>query len=208
MTTALSHYAENKKPHIPIEGEKPERVTQVHGSPSKLESSARIRRITTGGVAAIAELNGVQFRNDVTCRFRTESGATMEAIEFTDKTKDRCFNFVSCGKTPGRDEKGRPKMEIRNRGGLTYEARISDWIIKYEGSDEFIALPDEIFFSLRPVPLIENRPEPPRKPIVTDSDKRRAIFDARQSHAAMNGKDEVAMALGELREALIREGVF
>jgi hypothetical protein len=52
----------------------------------------------------------------------------IEAEQFTDENKDRCFNFVTCTREADFDS-GRPVLRIQTlEGEMT--ARIGDWIVK------------------------------------------------------------------------------
>ena len=54
---------------------------------------------------------------------------TIEAEQFTEENKDRCFNFVRCNRVADRDGNGLPTLRIQTlEGEMT--ASLGDWIIK------------------------------------------------------------------------------
>ena len=65
----------------------------------------------------------------------------IEAMQFTDEMKDRCFNFVTCNHYPEFDESGNPIMIIETLEG-NHTARIGDWIIKGVAGEFYPCKPD------------------------------------------------------------------
>lgn len=53
----------------------------------------------------------------------------IEAMQFTDETKDQVFNWITCTRSASHDENGDPVLIILTlEGAMT--ARLGDWIIK------------------------------------------------------------------------------
>ncbi len=72
----------------------------------------------------------------------------IDAMQFTDESKDRCFAFVTCHKYASFDcdvdpKKDKPTLVIQTLEG-EMKARIGDWIINGV-SGEFYTCKDEIF---------------------------------------------------------------
>jgi len=67
----------------------------------------------------------------------------IEAVQFTEETKNQVFNFVSCNRYPVWDSNDNPALCIQTlEGEMT--ANIGDWIIKgIKG--EFYPCKDDIF---------------------------------------------------------------
>lgn len=53
----------------------------------------------------------------------------IEAMQFTEESKDRCFNFVRCNHVAERDPDGNPILIIQTLEG-DMVAGVGDWIIK------------------------------------------------------------------------------
>jgi len=53
----------------------------------------------------------------------------IEAEQFTDENKDRCFNFVTCNRAADFADNGEPVLVIQTLEG-NMVARFGDWIIK------------------------------------------------------------------------------
>jgi hypothetical protein len=53
----------------------------------------------------------------------------VEAMRFTNETKDQLFNWISCTRSAGRNENGEPILLIWTLEGV-HTARLGDWIIK------------------------------------------------------------------------------
>lgn len=67
----------------------------------------------------------------------------IEAIQFTDETKDQVFNWISCSHYACWDVDGNPKIVIGTLEGKM-DALLGDWVIKgIKG--EFYPCKDEIF---------------------------------------------------------------
>lgn len=59
----------------------------------------------------------------------TKKPVTIEAVQFTEDTKNQAFNFITCNHYPHWDEAGRPVIRIETlEGEMT--ASFGDWIIK------------------------------------------------------------------------------
>jgi len=53
----------------------------------------------------------------------------IDAELFTEATKDRCYNFITCNRYADRDANGKPALRIQTlEGEMT--ANLGDWIIK------------------------------------------------------------------------------
>ena len=64
----------------------------------------------------------------------------IEAVQFTDKSKDRCLNDIA-GSYPGYDEGGNPTLIIQTLEG-DMVANIGDWIIKGVKGEFYPCKPD------------------------------------------------------------------
>jgi hypothetical protein len=65
----------------------------------------------------------------------------IEAMQFTDESKDRVFNFITCNKYPDRDNDNNPVLKIQTlEGDMT--AQINDWIIKGVNGEFYPCKPD------------------------------------------------------------------
>ena len=53
----------------------------------------------------------------------------IEAMEFTDKTKDQVFNWVSCNHYPHHDENGEPVLMLQTLSG-DVTIRFGDYVLK------------------------------------------------------------------------------
>ena len=53
----------------------------------------------------------------------------VEAIQFTNETKDQSLNFITCSAYPIWDDKGNPAIKIQTLEGWII-ASFGDWIIK------------------------------------------------------------------------------
>ena len=71
----------------------------------------------------------------------TKKPVTIEAIQFTDKTKDMCANFVTCNKSFDFDTQGSPCMGIQTLEGVV-TASIGDFIIKGVNGEFYPCKPD------------------------------------------------------------------
>lgn len=67
----------------------------------------------------------------------------IEAMQFTDVSKDACFNWVNCNRYPDKTPDGEPVMHIQTLEGVM-RARFGDWIIKGVNG-EFYPCKDDIF---------------------------------------------------------------
>lgn len=65
----------------------------------------------------------------------------VDAMQFTDETKDQVFNFVGCNKVAHFDEVGDPLLTIQTlEGDMT--ASLGDWIIKGVAGEFYPCKPD------------------------------------------------------------------
>lgn len=67
----------------------------------------------------------------------------IEAMQFTDESKDQCFNFVTCNKYAKTDTPGQPILIIQTLEG-EMAVKFGDWIIKGVAG-EFYPCKDDIF---------------------------------------------------------------
>lgn len=66
----------------------------------------------------------------------------IEAEQFTNKMKDRVFNWVNGNRYPEWDDSGNPVMKIEISKGKDLAANIDDWIIKGVNGKYCICEPD------------------------------------------------------------------
>ena len=67
----------------------------------------------------------------------------IDAVLFSEETKNQAFNFVTCNVSPDHDKDGKPIMKIQTlEGDMT--ASLGDWIIKGV-KGEFYPCKPEIF---------------------------------------------------------------
>lgn len=65
----------------------------------------------------------------------------IEAMQFNNETKDKCFNFVRCSCSADRDDNGHPILRIQTlEGVMTVSA--GDWIIKGVVGEFYPCKPD------------------------------------------------------------------
>jgi len=64
----------------------------------------------------------------------------IEAQQFTDETKDRVFNWITCNTAADFDD-GKPILKIQTLEGVM-TARIGDWIIKGVNGEFYPCKPD------------------------------------------------------------------
>ena len=65
----------------------------------------------------------------------------IEAMQFTDGTKDQCYNFVRCNCHADFDDSGAPILKIQTLEGIM-TARFGDWIIKGVNGEFYPCKPD------------------------------------------------------------------
>jgi len=65
----------------------------------------------------------------------------IDAVQFTDETKDQCLNFVRCNCYPEFDSHGNPTLKIETLEGEMI-ASIGDWIIKGVKGEFYPCKPD------------------------------------------------------------------
>ena len=65
----------------------------------------------------------------------------IEAMQFTEESKDQVFNFVTCNRYPDFDDTRSPTLKIETlEGEMT--AQINDWIIKVVNGEFYPCKPD------------------------------------------------------------------
>jgi hypothetical protein len=74
----------------------------------------------------------------------------IEAMQFTEGSKNQCFNFVTCNHYADFDENGKPIMIIQTLEG-DHKADIGDWIIKGVMGELYSCKPDIFEKSYEPV---------------------------------------------------------
>ena len=80
---------------------------------------------------------------------------TIEAEQFTDENKNRCFNFVRCNCVADRDGNGLPTLRIQTlEGEMT--ASLGDWIIKGVKGEFYPCRPDIFAATYEPAEDIAN----------------------------------------------------
>lgn len=73
----------------------------------------------------------------------------VEAMQFTDETKDQCFNFVGGNKAAGVED-GRPVLKIQTLNGIT-TAKVGDWVIKDTEGGFYPCVPEHFEATYEPV---------------------------------------------------------
>lgn len=71
----------------------------------------------------------------------TKKPVVIEAIQFTEKTKDQCLDFIKCIRSADIDLDGLPIIRITIMGGEVYVS-LGDWIVKDEKGDFLPCKPD------------------------------------------------------------------
>jgi len=65
----------------------------------------------------------------------------IEAMQFTDETKDQVLNFITCSSHPSWDDDGNPKLKIQTLEGW-HTASIGDFVIKGVKGEFYPCKPD------------------------------------------------------------------
>lgn len=65
----------------------------------------------------------------------------IEAMQFTDESKDRCYNFVRGNSFPDFNDKGEPILKIQTLEGVMLTS-LGDWIIKGVEGEFYPCKPD------------------------------------------------------------------
>jgi len=74
----------------------------------------------------------------------------IEAVQFTEESKNQCFHWVTCTREPTWDARGRPTMKIATlEGDLTVS--FGDWIIKGVKGEFYPCKPDIFAATHEPV---------------------------------------------------------
>jgi hypothetical protein len=73
--------------------------------------------------------------------FYTKKPVTIEAMQFTNETKDMCANFVRCNTAFNFDENGQPVLDIQTLEGVM-RTRFGDYIIKGISGEFYPCKPD------------------------------------------------------------------
>ncbi len=79
----------------------------------------------------------------------------IEAEQFTDENKDRCFNFVRCNCVADRDGDGLPRLRIQTLEGEMI-ASLGDWIIRGVKGEFYPCKPDIFAATYEPAEDIAN----------------------------------------------------
>lgn len=69
---------------------------------------------------------------------------TVEAVQFTEKNKDRVFNSLT-GQYAHDFERGKPIIKVTTIHGETAIVRLGDWIVKDSKIGTYYPIKDEIF---------------------------------------------------------------
>ncbi len=101
----------------------------------------------------------------------------IEAMQFTDKTKDSCRTFVRCNTACKFDDDGNPILLIQTNEGVM-KAELGDWIIK-----EPFPTTDRTFYPCKP-DIFEATYEP-----VVVQDGTMNVYDIVQKYLKDNGYD-------------------
>lgn len=76
----------------------------------------------------------------------------VEAVQFTEESKNQCFNFVTCNKSAGRNLlTGTAELSIQTLEGVMV-ASVGDWIIKGVNGEFYPCKPDIFEKTYEPVP--------------------------------------------------------
>jgi hypothetical protein len=73
-------------------------------------------------------------------RFRKKP-VEVEAVQFTEESKDQVFNWVRCTKAAGTDVDGSPFLKIQTLEGVML-AEVGDWIIRGVAGEFYPCKPD------------------------------------------------------------------
>ena len=65
----------------------------------------------------------------------------IEAMQFTEKTKNQCFNFITCNKSPDWDDEKNPCIKIQTLEGIMV-ATLGDYIIRGVKGEFYPCKPD------------------------------------------------------------------
>ena len=68
----------------------------------------------------------------------------IEAIQFTEQSKNQCFSFVGCN-TAAEFEDSKPILKIQTIHGDVAIARLGDWIVKEPIPGHFYPIKPDIF---------------------------------------------------------------
>ena len=74
----------------------------------------------------------------------------IEAVKFTERTKDQALNFVRCNCIPSRDSAGNPTIVIQTLEG-DMVATLNDWIIRGVSGEFYPCKPDIFEATYEPV---------------------------------------------------------
>lgn len=86
----------------------------------------------------------------------------IEAMQFTEETKNQVFNFVTCNKFAHHDYNGNPILDIWTlEGRMT--AQLGDWIIKGVQGEFYPCKPDIFEATYEPVQDIHITVHPPEQ---------------------------------------------
>ena len=74
----------------------------------------------------------------------------IEAMRFTEETKDRVLNWVAGNRYPGFDKDGRPVLNIETLEGVM-RATLNDWVIRGAKGEFYPCKPDIFEATYEPV---------------------------------------------------------
>jgi len=69
----------------------------------------------------------------------------VEAVQFTENTKDQVLNWIEGNKAADFDDNGNPILKIQTIHGETAVARLEDWIVKGEQPGDYWPVKPDIF---------------------------------------------------------------
>lgn len=65
----------------------------------------------------------------------------IEAMQFTEESRNQVFNWISCNRYPGKAVNGESTLIIQTEEG-NMEARVNDWVIKGVKGEFYPCKPD------------------------------------------------------------------
>lgn len=74
----------------------------------------------------------------------------IEAMQFTEESKERVYRFVTCSKFASHDNDGNPVLDIWTLEGRV-SARLGDWVIKGVAGEFYPCKPDIFEATYEPV---------------------------------------------------------
>jgi hypothetical protein len=78
----------------------------------------------------------------------------VEAMQFTNETRNQCFDWIECKRYPDFDDKGNPIITIETLEGMMW-ASLGDWIIKGVKNEFYPCKPDIFEATYEPIEELE-----------------------------------------------------